>query len=257
MQQLALIADIHGNMEALRTVAHDIKQRGITQIYCMGDMVGKGPQPGEVIDWCRQNCAVVLLGNHEDYMLQGTYFYPHVLEEIGKERLDWLATLPLIHKMWISGRRVCLLHGRPVAPLTGPFLTEQAIETMFKAVEEKDDLLDWVGYADIHRQIKCDFSAGSGKTLFNIGSVGSNYSEPLCSYTILKGELHSKEKSAFSFEYITLPYDNVATAKLAQKSTWLPNKDDYLYEVLTGKYFLNRPHEKTAYWLKLLEEKEK
>lgn len=42
MDKIAIISDIHGNLEALNVVLSDIKKRGINTIYCLGDIVGKG-----------------------------------------------------------------------------------------------------------------------------------------------------------------------------------------------------------------------
>ena len=46
----ALISDIHSNIEALEAVLADIRAQGVTEIYCLGDLVGYGPNPREVID---------------------------------------------------------------------------------------------------------------------------------------------------------------------------------------------------------------
>jgi Icc-related predicted phosphoesterase len=46
MEKIAIISDIHGNITALDTVLKDIKRRGIKRIFCLGDLVGKGPRQG-------------------------------------------------------------------------------------------------------------------------------------------------------------------------------------------------------------------
>lgn len=235
----ALIADIHGNLPALMALEQDLKARGITDIICMGDMAGKGPSGGAAIEWCRKNCRIVLLGNHEDYMIRGVYHYPQYLEEIGESRLEYLKTLPLSCKLWISGYRIHLFHGRPLCKLVGPIPTPQQIRQMFTAVQD-DIEPNFVGYADIHRHTRCDFSAGEGKSLFNVGSVGSNYSENTCNYTVITGEMDKKERSAFSMEFISVPYDTKAAVENAKSCGWLPILDDYVYEIETGKYYLHR-----------------
>jgi diadenosine tetraphosphatase ApaH/serine/threonine PP2A family protein phosphatase len=60
----AIISDIHANLEALRAVLDDIAAQGVREIYCLGDLVGYGPNPRECIDLL-MNCSVVLLGNHD------------------------------------------------------------------------------------------------------------------------------------------------------------------------------------------------
>lgn len=50
MEKIAIISDIHGNYEALKTVLFDIEKRGINHIYCLGDVIGKGTRPNECLD---------------------------------------------------------------------------------------------------------------------------------------------------------------------------------------------------------------
>jgi predicted phosphodiesterase len=47
---IAVISDIHGNIFALKAVLEDIKNRNVDTIICLGDLVGYGPFPNEVID---------------------------------------------------------------------------------------------------------------------------------------------------------------------------------------------------------------
>ena len=63
MEKIAIISDIHGNLPALEAVLHDIKRRGITRIFCLGDLVGKGPSSAEVVDLIKQTCEAVVQGN--------------------------------------------------------------------------------------------------------------------------------------------------------------------------------------------------
>ena len=77
----ALISDIHGNLEALEVVLDDIKAQGITEIFCLGDIIGYGPNPRECIDRVMEHCKITLLGNHD----QGAMFDPDGFN-IGAER---------------------------------------------------------------------------------------------------------------------------------------------------------------------------
>ena len=45
MGKRAIISDIHGNLEALTAVLADIESQDITEIYCLGDVIGYGPDP--------------------------------------------------------------------------------------------------------------------------------------------------------------------------------------------------------------------
>jgi predicted phosphodiesterase len=61
----AIISDIHSNLEALTTVLNDIESRGIETIYCLGDVVGYGPNPKECLDLIMEKTKWCVLGNHD------------------------------------------------------------------------------------------------------------------------------------------------------------------------------------------------
>src|SRR5439155_26343080 len=77
----ALISDIHANLEALEVVLDDIKTQGVGEVFCLGDIIGYGPNPRECIDLVMAHCQVTLLGNHD----QGALFDPDGFN-IGAER---------------------------------------------------------------------------------------------------------------------------------------------------------------------------
>jgi len=83
----ALISDIHGNLEALEAVLKDIKQQNVEEIYCLGDVVGYGPNPRECIDLVMQ-CKVTLLGNHD----QGAMFDPEGFNQPAERAIFWTRT---------------------------------------------------------------------------------------------------------------------------------------------------------------------
>jgi len=62
---LAVISDIHANMEALTAVLDDIATRKVEQIICLGDVVGYGPEPKECVDKVMEVASVTLMGNHD------------------------------------------------------------------------------------------------------------------------------------------------------------------------------------------------
>ena len=70
---LAIISDIHGNLEALQAVLEDIDKRNINTVYCLGDVIGYGPNPCECIEIVQNHCAFTLLGDHESTILNKTY----------------------------------------------------------------------------------------------------------------------------------------------------------------------------------------
>ena len=63
----AIIADIHGNLEAFQTVLADIKSQNITQIVCLGDVVGYNANPKECLEIVRSMNIPCVKGNHDEY----------------------------------------------------------------------------------------------------------------------------------------------------------------------------------------------
>jgi len=80
----AIISDIHSNLEALKAVLEDIEKQSVTEIYCLGDVIGYGPNPHECIDLV-MNCRVVLLGNHD----QGALFDPDGFNRVAEMAIMW------------------------------------------------------------------------------------------------------------------------------------------------------------------------
>ena len=69
----ALISDIHSNFEALTAVLEDIDRHSVTEVYCLGDIIGYGPNPMECMDLVMQRCRASLMGNHDFAVLYEPY----------------------------------------------------------------------------------------------------------------------------------------------------------------------------------------
>jgi predicted phosphodiesterase len=65
----AIISDIHGNLEALKAVLDDIKAKGVSDIICLGDIIGYGPNPRECLKLIQDCGSVCIKGNHEEAVL--------------------------------------------------------------------------------------------------------------------------------------------------------------------------------------------
>jgi protein phosphatase len=81
LSKVAIISDIHGNMQALEAVLAHIEQEGIDTIYCLGDLIGKGPDSDRVIDRCKDVCDVIVRGNWDDSIGNN-----HTSEALKRER---------------------------------------------------------------------------------------------------------------------------------------------------------------------------
>ena len=63
--QLALISDIHSNLEALEAVFKEIDKLGVDKVHCLGDVIGYGTDPSECLELVNSLCEIKLMGNHE------------------------------------------------------------------------------------------------------------------------------------------------------------------------------------------------
>ena len=64
--RIAVIADIHSNLEALHAVLEKIAGLSVDEIVCLGDIVGYNANPDECIDIMRRGKIDCVLGNHDE-----------------------------------------------------------------------------------------------------------------------------------------------------------------------------------------------
>lgn len=87
--KIAIFSDIHGNLPALEAIIDDMKISNIESIYCLGDTIGIGPYPKECLDLIRNNKSInCILGNHEDYYLNGL---PENVTNGEKKHQEWVS----------------------------------------------------------------------------------------------------------------------------------------------------------------------
>lgn len=194
----ALISDIHANLESLEAVLADIREQGIQQIYCLGDIVGYGPNPRECIDLVMQHCQVTILGNHD----QGALFDPEGFNSVAEQaifwtreqlerndgnaqqtaqRWDFLGELPRNHRE----NKFLFVHGSPRNPLNEYVFPEDVynqrkIERLFDLVQQ----YCFQGHTHVPgvfterpafyspEEIDNQFKLGDEKVMVNVGSVG-------------------------------------------------------------------------------------
>jgi len=87
---IAIVSDIHGNLEALEAVLRDIATRGVDCIWCLGDIVGYGPNPIEVTDLVRRNTTLCLLGNHDWALLNRPVGFNTVAARMIYKTREWM-----------------------------------------------------------------------------------------------------------------------------------------------------------------------
>jgi predicted phosphodiesterase len=120
----AVLSDIHGNLEALDAVLADIAKHPVSSIYCLGDIVGYGPNPIECLEKA-MNWNVVLLGNHDnaaigdpvhfsEYPKRAIHWTQSVLESNSRDDLwEYLDNRPRLHRE----REFVFVHGSPRNPV--------------------------------------------------------------------------------------------------------------------------------------------
>lgn len=247
VDRIAIISDIHGNVTALDKVLSDIKQRGIKRIFCLGDLIGKGPSSYKTLNMIKETCEVVLLGNWDDFM-QRPIEIPEIKwhqDQLGQIEMEYLSTLPFHYDFYMSGKYVRLFHASAksiyhrVVPMRDSYEEKLA---MFDNTEmimplEEGKIPDVVGYGDIHAALIDPVYPQ--KTLFNAGSVGNSLDIPLATYVVMHGIYKSKEEGPFSLEIIRLPYDIDREMEIA-KTMNMPEAEAYELELRTAKYRGNK-----------------
>ena len=107
--KIAIISDIHSNSEALISVLEMIESIGVDEIYCLGDIVGYGPDPNDCILQVRENSSVVIAGNHDFAAVELTdisYFNVYARDainwtanELDENNQEFLSTLEIMHQV--------------------------------------------------------------------------------------------------------------------------------------------------------------
>ncbi len=222
----ALISDIHSNLEALEVVLADIKAQGISEVFCLGDIVGYGPNPRECIDLV-MGCKVCLLGNHD----QGALFDPEgfntgaeraifwTREQLenpggnsgaGSRRWDFLGELP---RNYQEGKFL-FVHGSPRNPLNEYVFPEhiynrRMMEKIFALIEQ----YCFQGHTHVPgvftedcqffspEEIDCEYPLGEKKLMVNVGSVGQpRDGDPRACYVVLDDERIRFRRVDYPFE---------------------------------------------------------
>ena len=88
-RQIAIFTDVHGLLEPLEAIIRDIKRRGIKEIYSLGDNIGVGPNPKEVLDLVEENHVLSINGNSEEYAVLGTDPFISYFTQRKQDNRDW------------------------------------------------------------------------------------------------------------------------------------------------------------------------
>lgn len=236
----ALISDIHGNFEALEAVMADIKSKDITEVYCLGDIIGYGPNPCECIDKVME-CTGCILGNHDQAALfdpegfnpgaERAIFWTRKMLEQGagrdnERRWEFLGELTRV----IREGEFMFVHGSARNPLNEYVFPEdiynsRKMEKIFSLIEkycfQGHTHIPGVFCEDMTflapEDIDFKYTLADQKVMINVGSVGQpRNGDSRSSYVIIDGD-------EVLFQRVDYDYD-----KTASKIYEIPDLDNFL-----------------------------
>jgi predicted phosphodiesterase len=188
MRRIALFSDVHGNLVALDAVLRDIEDHGVREVYCLGDLVGYGPDPAGVINRIRSLAIPTIRGNYDDGIGNrrgecGCYYATDQAKSDGAASYaftdaaiddidhDWLAVLPDDIRLELDDVRVLIAHGSP-RKINEYLLLDRTDKQLVRLAEEAQADVVCIGHIHIpyHRQM----TAADGGTIHYVssGSVG-------------------------------------------------------------------------------------
>jgi diadenosine tetraphosphatase ApaH/serine/threonine PP2A family protein phosphatase len=178
--RIAVISDIHSNLEALTSAFAAIDAAHVDAIVCLGDTVGYGANPNECLSLVRSRCSTILLGNHDAAALDLSYANQFTLNAqlsaiwtfgiLVDENKAFLKDLP--HDEALGD--VLLSHASPFEPGEWHYvISEYDTREAFRSFTER---ICFIGHSHIpiifsERGIAATVSE-TGRFIINVGSVG-------------------------------------------------------------------------------------
>lgn len=230
--EIAFISDIHANLQALEAVLADIKNQEITEIYCLGDVVGYGGNPGECIDLIRACGIPCIQGNH-DAMATGDFgtrekdinpkarlVIEWTYKALSFDQRSWLAELPMtferpefqaVHAMLYEPTEWRYVLNQELAELHFPRQTHPLC-----LIGHTHQPAYWVDGEFESRAITGRASIDlQRKQVVNVGSVGQPRDrDPRACYTILRPDLNEVQWQRVNY--------NITGAQYAIEDAGLP-----------------------------------
>lgn len=224
--KIALVGDVHANLPALERVLEHARRGNTEAIWNIGDFVGYGAFPDEVVKRLKKAGAVSIAGNYDlkvlrfpkkrkkwrkSKMPRKWLAFKWAYENLSKKSRKYLHSLPQERRLEVAGKTVLLTHGSPT--------TNEEHLTPDTPQERLAELAE-IAQADI---VVCGHShraftrQAAGTTFINTGSVGRpDDGDPRAAYAVL-----SIDESGFKVEHFRLDYD-VDRAVAAIRQAELP-----------------------------------
>lgn len=187
--RIAVISDIHGNLYSLIRVLEDIDSQQVDSIVCLGDLVGYGPHPNEVISLIKRRNILCIKGNYDASVVDNAYTFirdtnintfslPWTVDELRVANRYFLDNLPNSITIEACGKTIKFVHGSH----------RKINEYLTNDYEKLDEVIDeFTGDILVcaHTHIPYIKEFGS-KLLINDGSVGKpKNGTPDSTYVIL------------------------------------------------------------------------
>ncbi|MDH7515273.1 MAG: metallophosphoesterase family protein [Bacteroidota bacterium] len=191
---IAIISDIHGNLEALMRVFEDMDALGIDRIVCLGDIIGYGADPSACLSLIRRRVPLVLMGNHEEatfnpatrewFSAIARHAIEWTIRHLSEEERAWIRQLP--YTTSFEGSR--FVHAAPKHPERWDYVMGR-FEALTQA-EAFSERLCFIGHSHIAGLFPLEPNVRKYNTenrfLINPGSVGQpRDGDPRASYGIL------------------------------------------------------------------------
>lgn len=241
MEKITVFGDIHANLPALEAVFADMEARKLDEnLYCLGDLVGYGTFPNEVIERIREREIPTIMGNYDQGVGQdsddcGCAYRTKEARELGNRSIAWsnahtsaenkayLRSLAAQIPLQLGSLRVLLAHGSPRR--INEYLYEDRPDSSLERImdgAEVDVLIVGHTHKPYHRVLP------SGRHVVNAGSVGKpKDGDPRACYVVV-----SAEGDSLAVEFIRVAYD-VEQAAQAIEATEMP--DEFAQMLREGK----------------------
>lgn len=227
--KIAVISDIHGNMEAIEAVMQDIEARECDKIFVLGDYAMAGPEPPDAVDYFMsrmndskftliQGNTDLMIADYTDELYFGLKEKAPVMAEALKndvQLLDsvqkgFLKNLPIQKEVEFEGVKFLLVHGSP-RKNNEDILPETPIAEVEKMLENVKAGVVLCG----HTHIPCGFQTSTRQTVVNAGSIGRPFtSNPDSCYLTI-----DVKDGKCQFEHHFVKYNKEhASEKLAHRS---------------------------------------